>query len=323
MAAVGTWGKRIGVGVLALLVLGFGVGTLAKRGERRDAADGPMRTVEGISGEMKLSAAGGSAGTSAAVGAFDSAIEPAAGGPGRKSSGALPPLGERIIRTGDISVEVERDRFEQAWQAAQDVAAKYGGHVSASSRGGGQPVPIAEESGSDKLFGTITLRVPSRSFDKAMADLRRLGEVTGEVSGSTDVSEEYVDLKSRRRHLRAQEAVLLRLMRRAKDIDDTIVVQNQLSDVQLQIEEITGRLRFLDNQTSLSTITANLAEPGAIAGGGDEPSFSDAWETALDGLERIGIGLMLAGIWIVPFAVAGFLGWRGARRLRHRPAPQV
>lgn len=333
MTLVGTWGRRVAVGALALLALGFGVGTLAKRGDDDRLATG-ARDGGGVTRATRVvpgSVAGGGAGTAGssvvgnAYGADAAAAESdRATGPGAKA--ALPPLGERVIRNGDISIEVERDRFEQAWAAVGNVATQFGGLVSASSRGSGgpQPVPVAEDgSAREDLFGTITLRVPARSFDKAMAALRKIGDVASEVSGSTDVSEEYVDLQSRRRHLRAQEAVLLRLMRKAQDIDDTIVVQNQLSDVQLQIEEITGRLRFLDNQTSLSTITVNLAEPGALAGSSDEPSFSDALETAIDGLQRIGIGMMLAAIWIVPFALAGYAGWRGARRLRRRPAPQV
>jgi len=94
-------------------------------------------------------------------------------------------------------------------------------------------------------------------------------------------------------------------------------VQQQLSDVQGQIEEIAGRIRYLQDQTQLATISVHIAEKGAAAfGTGEGPSFSQAWHTAMDGLVRIGSAAMIGGIWATPFAllVAGGLALRRGRR---------
>lgn len=318
------WGIRALVGAMALLLIGFGVGSLANRSSQRPAAGSITQAST-----SRVSAGAGTA---------ESAVTGRAGPEDGGAAGAIAPQGaavarddvaggavlpDRVILNADISVEVSRDRFERAWASAQNLAAKYGGQIASSHRGGGeQPVPVAQDGSRDTdLFGTITLRIPASSFEKALADMRALGEVTTEAVGSQDVTEEFVDLESRLRHLRSEEAVLLRLMRRARSIEETLQVREQLSGIQLQIEETTGRLRFLENRTELATIVLNLAEPGAL-GAGEGPSFSEAWRTAIDGLERIAIGAMVAVLWLAPFALGGLLVYQGVRRWRHRPAPQ-
>ena len=58
--------------------------------------------------------------------------------------------------------------------------------------------------------------------------------------------------------------VLRRLMNEAQTVSDTIAVENQLASVQGQIDEIQGRLRYLADQTALSTITVEMRERGQI-----------------------------------------------------------
>lgn len=242
---------------------------------------------------------------------------------GGASLSGIPPLGDRIIKTADLSVDVKKRTFDQAWSRAFNIAARYDGYVVSSSRGTPGPVPIPFERKSrdeTPLFGDITMRVPAERFEAALNDLRRLGEVRSDMTSSQDVTEEYVDLESRLRNLRAQEAVLLKLMARSKTIEDTIIVQQQLSSIQGQIEEITGRLRFLRSQTQFSTVSVHLAEPGAVVGEDPAgPSFTKAWRTALDGLERIGTAAMIGVLWVAPFVVllAIVFGWR--RRGRSAP----
>ena len=84
------------------------------------------------------------------------------------------------------------------------------------------------------------------------------------VSGQ-EVGQEFVDLAARERNLHAQERVLLRLMNHAISVTDTIRVENELSQVQGQIEQIAGRLRYLHDQADMSTITVSLKQAGAAA----------------------------------------------------------
>jgi hypothetical protein len=325
---VARWGRRGALALGGMVLLGFVVGAIAKdRPAHRAGTDSAAGTAvgevdavrRGAAVTRQLQPAGGSTGVAGP--ALGAPPAPAVAG-----SADLPPIPDRIVRNADLGLEVKAGRFDSAWGKAFQIATRFGGFVASSNRGLPRPIPLEDlrpRGDDERRFGDVTIRVPASRFEAALAELRTIGKVTGDVVSSQDVTEEFVDLESRLRHARSQEAILLRLMAQAKSIQDTIVVQQQLSQVQLQIEELSGRLRLLRSQTDLSTINVHLAEPGAVVpapGGG--PSFGRAWDTAVEGLVRIGTTAMIAGAWLSPFALLAGIGL-AARRLRARPAPQA
>lgn len=238
-----------------------------------------------------------------------SAEQPEAEAPGAadeaaSGSGAatLPGAAPSVIKTAEIALEIERDGFEDALQEATAVASAEGGFVLSSS-----------VQGREARRGSIVLRVPSDRFEAALASLRGLGSVERERVSGEDVGQEFVDLEARLRNLRAQEAVLLRLMDQAQSVTDTIRVQKELTGIQLEVERIRGRLRYLEDQTSFGTISVSMAEAGVVAP--QEPSIiAKAWERAVEGFLSVIGGLITALGVILPVAVLGLIGWLAIRR---------
>jgi len=216
----------------------------------------------------------------------------------------LPALGPAVIKTADLEVEVEG--FADAMSRATSVAARYQGFVVSTSTGG-----------AEARRGTIVLRVPAERFEDAMNDLRGLGEVRRQRVAGEDVGQEFVDLEARLRHLDAQEQVMLGLFDEAATVADTIRIQNELSGIQLQIEEIEGRLRYLRDQTSLSTISVTLAEEGVAAPG----AFDRAWERAVDGFLSVLAALVVGLGFVLPFVAIGLAGLLVYRRVRPSGSP--
>lgn len=281
------WVRRSAIGAAAIMLFAFAVGTLYSP---RDDARAPRDATTSV-GSAPVSRNGAADVAGSGSGATVK-VRPA----------TIPSLGDRIARSADITLEVREGSFDRAWQRVYSIATSFGGRVMSATRGDRRPIVL--EDGKRFAFGDITIRVPTDRFEAATNALRELGEVTGDSSSAEDVTQEFVDLNSRLRALRAEESVLLRLMARAKTISDTLQIQTRLSDVQTQIEEITGRVRYLEARTDFSTITLHMAEPGAAtAPPGDEPSFVKAWDTALEGLVRIGTVAMIASIWMIPFAI--------------------
>lgn len=306
--------RRYGVLIL-IVVLGaaYAAGSLAQRDQ--PLSDGAKvrlvsggAGVPGSRGAMPVTAGG----VAPDVGEFADAAQNVAG------SGAVVGFEERVMRTADLWVEVPKKSFSRAWDAVYVIAKDLGGQVLSANRGDVVgPVPLQEKD--DQVArGDITFRVPAERLETALKRLRGVGMVRSESTSSEDVTQQYVDLQSRLRHLRAEETVLLQLFSKAKTIGDTLAVQNRLSDVQGQIEQITGQIKYLDARTDYSMVSVHLGEPGAIPSDDTGPSFSKAWETAVDGLVRMGTGALILGIWIVPFAALAFVVW-GVRRMR-RPA---
>lgn len=192
-----------------------------------------------------------------------------------------------IIRTANLSLEVESTAAAEASIRAS-AAANQGYVVSVETSGA-----VGYE------YTIITIRVPAERFDAVLGGVEGLASrvISRSISGQ-DVTEEYVDLESRLRNLEATRTRLLDLLERANRVEDALNVNNALTDVQGQIEVITGRMQYLRQSSAMSTITAQLqpvrSEP-IIEQGGWRPL-----EVAADALgELVALGQELINLLIV------------------------
>ena len=107
--------------------------------------------------------------------------------------------------------------------------------------------------------GAIAIRVPAGLLDQAFRDLEGVAsEVESLQVTSQDVTEEFVDSESRLNSLRATERRLLSFLELAADVEEALLVQEELSSLQLQIEQIQGRLNYLRQVAAFSLIEVDL-----------------------------------------------------------------
>ena len=217
----------------------------------------------------------------------------------------LPGTQPSIIKTAQLDIEVARDGLQDAVDDAIAVAQDAGGFVLTTR---------LDEERSGR--GSLVLRVPAENFESALAALDDIGDVLGRSVSGQDVGEEFVDLEARLRNFEAQEAVLLRLMDRAQTVEDTIKVQRELTGIQLEVERIRGRLRLLDDQTSLGTVTVKLTEPGAVVA--TASTLEKAWQRAGGAALAFVSALVVSLGVIVPGAVLLALAFMAFRILRPR-----
>ncbi len=190
----------------------------------------------------------------------------------------------KIIKTGYITLEVE-DIVESMDKVAE-VADELDGYVVSSNK-------YEHERG---ISGSVAIRVPADKFELAFQVLRALAiEVPQESTQATDVTEEYIDLEARLRNLEATEAQYLELLEKATTVEEMLQVQRALSDVRGQIEQIEGRMQYLERSSDMSLIEVSLNETRGFT----EPwSASSAFKSAVRGLTTFGRGLATALIWI-------------------------
>jgi hypothetical protein len=221
-------------------------------------------------------------------------------------------LGNRIVRTATVDLEVGRDRLNDTVNRATEVVTRAKGIYVASSTS----VP-----GGDPASGQVTFRVPVDAFEQVLRELKGLGTYRGEQSSTEDVTNQYVDLSGQLAAWRAQERVYLRLLDRARSIADVIAVQNQLQQVQSNIERLQGQLNYLEDQSSFSTIVLHLSEPGAGGPAGQPHGrLARAWATAVSGLGVMAAAVLVGVVWLAPVAVLAGLVLLGLRAFR-RPRP--
>jgi hypothetical protein len=160
----------------------------------------------------------------------------------------------KIIRDGRLDLRVDQGTFGANAEHIRVIAADLGGYVSSGE------THIEELEDGRYAVGWYTMRIPSDRFDEAVGRVESLGERVSATLSSQDVTEEYVDLEGRLSYWRQQEQFYSALMAEAETVNDMIALQGQMQEVLLTIEQIEGRMRYLDSRTSFATLTVGLTE---------------------------------------------------------------
>ena len=223
-----------------------------------------------------------------------------------------------IIQTGTMTVQsadVAQARFD------------LGKVVDAHDASIADEKTTAGDQGETRL-SRVQLRVPSAEFDATLTDLATLGTVTASTRKAKDVTGEVIDTRAR---VQAQEQSLERvevLFARAQSIRDIVAIEAQLSRRQADLDSLKGQLAYLDDQTTLSTITVYL-EQAPETSAPEKEQDHNAFVAGLTGgwhaLSGLGTGLAALAGALLPFALVtlllGLPAYLGARRwLARRPA---
>jgi len=225
------------------------------------------------------------------------------------------PDGARIVKTGTVALEVARKRVGPTLDRLTSLAAAQGGYVATSS--------TAE--GSSKPAGSVRLRVPARSFEDTLTQVRGYGTVQSVSSAGRDVTAAYVDLAARLRALQATRSTYLTLLSKARTIGETLAVQQQVDGVQQQIESLEGQRRVLADSSDLATLDVRVAEKGAAVAvvsprqtSGLERAFARAFHGFARGVYAIIAASGPALLLLICLLVVLAISWFGYRTLRRR-----
>jgi len=130
----------------------------------------------------------------------------------------------------------------------------------------------------DQVRASATVRVPSGQLSQALAAIRGLAiRVESENISADDVSQEYTDLDAQVRNLQATETELRELLKtvrqRTQKASEILEVFNELTKTRGEIDRIQGRMKYLSQLTSLSTINLELI-PDVLA----KPVIEPGWQ---------------------------------------------
>ena len=179
-------------------------------------------------------------------------------------------------------------------------------------------------------------RVPVEQFDSFLDAIVSLGELERNNRTSQDVTEQYYDIEARIKNKKLEEQTLNKLLQeRSGKLEDVLKIEIELSRVRGEIEQLEGKIRVLENLSSLATLTLNIRErekyeppPPAVAD--FSTKVARAWNDSLVDLVNLGKSVVLWtvtwAVWI-PFWVAGaFLAWvliRWLKRVLRAPVDRT
>jgi hypothetical protein len=208
------------------------------------------------------------------------------------SSSQLDLVSRMMVYTARLGLEVSDvdSAIDSIYTIARDLQGDVSG-ISTSREGG-------------RKIGAVTVRVPQEDFYTAIEAIENLGRVDSKDVKGEDVTEEYVDLSARLRNLQNQEQRLAEILSMATTVEDVLRVESELNKVRLEIEQITGKIQYLENRVELATITVLLGEsPPWIAL--PEIDWGKPIEAGLWGLFTVFQGLIAISIIATPFIAVG------------------
>ena len=231
---------------------------------------------------------------------------------------------KKIIAKGNVSLE--SDDVEAAVVDVLEVSDRYFGEVT-------ERETTTNDDG-DVNTARLLLRIPVNDFTNALTELEQVADLQSSNSGQEDVTTEVIDTEVRIRAQRRSLARVEALLDRAQSISDIIRIESQLSRRQADLESLEGRLSYLNNQTSMSTISVNISLPPkekkeAKKEEPEEAGFLAGLEDGWQALKSFGTGTAtVAGAllpWTVVLLVVGGPVLLLVRRIRRRDgdAPDV
>lgn len=289
--------RRWITGLLALLIFTACGGSAASTGSAAQTTGGGA-TAGGSDSSAPAEVPAGNAAKPQAEGGQ------AAPGSAEQQAGFLDRM---VIRAGTLTLLVAKPGETEA--QIRTLAQRMGGYV------------LSSETQGDEQYRSVrlTFKVPAERFNDAVSEVEKMAiEVRSRSITGQDVTEEFVDTESRLRNLRATEERLLEFLRQARNVQEALQVNQQLSELQGQIEQASGRIEYLRESVAFSTVNVDL-QPDVAVQIISEQRWSPfrAARAALRGLVGFGQGLadiaITLAIWSPVWgwlALAGWVLWR-------------
>ena len=160
----------------------------------------------------------------------------------------------KIIKSSQLSLETAK--FNDVINSLEDMVKSYGGYIASSS--------IDAEGINNNYqclrFASYKINVPSDKLDDFLDESSKLATVRNKSTSAEDITAQYYDNESRLKSLQIQEERYLEILKTATEVKDIIEIENALTDVRYEIENLTTCLNKISNLVDMATVNRNIQE---------------------------------------------------------------
>lgn len=230
---------------------------------------------------------------------------------------------QKLIRK--IRLEAETEDLDALLEAITEKINQLGGYIEQQEIYHGSP-------SAQRRYrrGTLTIRIPAEKLNEFVDKVTAESNIISSNETSDDVTLRYVAIQSRISALETEQTRLLELLAKAETTKDLLEIEERLTEVRTELEDITSQLRVMDNQVNYGTVTLTVSEVKEYTVIEEEPET--VWQRIGTGfmksLKSIGKGFTELFVWVVTnlphlvlWAIAGFGIWTVIRiRLKKKKA---
>lgn len=155
----------------------------------------------------------------------------------------------KLIKEGQL--EFETDKLSLTRKIVFGAVDKYQGYISSDQ----------EFKSSGRKTNTLVIRVPADDFDNLLKDATQgIEKFDRKEINVKDVTEEFLDVQARLKTKKELEIRYLDLLKQAKNVTEVLAIEKQIGELRSEIESVEGRLKYLQNKVTFSTLTMTFYE---------------------------------------------------------------
>lgn len=194
-------------------------------------------------------------------------------------------------------IDLEVPEVEKAIDETKELAKSYGGYMRSSS--------FDREDG-DR--GELEVRVPDSNVSEFLGQVEKNWKVESSRKSVEDVTERYTQLKLELENKRQELRRLEELMNQSDSVENTIRIQERMSELRSRIQFLENELSQLDTRVEYSTIRISYEEPQPIT---HEFELRESFRQGYRGVFA-SLNLMIVGFgYLFPFLLLGGIIYKG------------
>jgi len=230
----------------------------------------------------------------------------------------------KVIFTASLAIETTH--YDNSIAVLEKMIEDFGGYIQNSS----VETSTSYQNSTKLRNATYTIRIPSDKLKSFLSKSGDIGNIILNTTQGEDVTDQFFDTQAHIDALTIQETRLLELLKAATSLKDILDLEDRISKVRYEIEQLTGTLNKLSSLIDLSTVTVKITEVETISTPEPEgfwAQLSSTFSKSIEALVRTLRVLSLVLVAIFPFLVvfgivflAIFLVYRRATRKKRLAA---
>lgn len=204
---------------------------------------------------------------------------------------------KKLIKNGSLTMQVED--YAKTRPVINKLIAQHKGYIGSEN----------ETNSGSELRNHFTIRVPFNEFDALVNNLEKEAKYVESKSVNVqDVTAQFVDIEGRLKTRREVEARYMEFLKKAKNIDETLKIEEQIRLLREEIESAEGQLKLMRDQVTYSTLELNIYQtlPYTVAPREETGFFAKLGEAFAAGW-HIMLNFIVGLAYLWPFIIAGLI----------------
>lgn len=155
---------------------------------------------------------------------------------------------QKLIKTASVRLETKN---------ADELIKKINSQIGSLK---GYTESLSQSKHNEYLSIETNVCIPAEKLDEFLDFLEKSGTITSKNVETADVTDDYTDTESQIKALETEEKALLGILEKCENVQDTMNVQERLTNVRGELESLKSQKKNYDQRIAYSEVLINISE---------------------------------------------------------------